>query len=128
MKHLEEGYFGKGVARCNHNNILADHDQPVADGIDCIIGQFDRLLRSWPICRYLSEKLSGAVEMIKPVVADKEDVFTVALDHFDLFQGTMSVGFQRDGDHLFGDIGQASFQLALRQIGIMDHLISDPAV
>ena len=106
----------------------ADHDQPVVDRIDRIVNQFDWLSRSWQMCRYLSEKLSGAVEMIKPAVADKEDVFPVALDHFNLVQRTMSVCFQRDGDHLLGDIGQTSFRLTLRQIGSMDHLISDPAV
>ena len=106
----------------------ADHDQPVVDRIDRIVNQFDWLSRSWQMCRYLSEKLTGTVEMIKLTIADKEDVFPVALDHFNLVQRTMSVCFQRDGDHLLGDIGQTSFRLTLSQIGSMDHLISDPAV
>ena len=106
----------------------ADHDQPVVDKIQPIVNQLDLQSRSWQIFRYLSEKLAGTVEMIKLTIADKEDVFPVALDHFNLVQRTMSVCFQRDGDHLLGDIGQTSFRLTLRQIGSMDHLISDPAV
>ena len=69
----------------------ADHDQPVVDRIDRIVNQFDWLSRSWQMCRYLSEKLTGTVEMIKLTIADKEDVFPVALDHFNLVQRTMSV-------------------------------------